>query len=153
MELDPRWWRISRHGTAPHVALQSIQEYAALAVFLDEKSDPCGAAGLADVSGAATCGTLDLVAMPGAEPRVTHIAPELVQAAFMASPIRHLYVERFDDDPDLLASAPCFELEVRLPEFAFVDGRLVDRLVFGASRSDVEAMTDSELPVPETSDA
>ena len=65
------------------------------------------------------------------------MVPELVGAAFAGAPVRKLFYERFDDDPDLLVHMPgAWQQEVTLPAFALVGGNYVDRHIFGLSRDD-----------------
>ncbi len=139
-DLDPRWWRLSKHGTAPARALETVREYAAMVVFHDDAGQPCGIAGLAEVAASSSTAVLDLLARPDehAQEVMRVGAEQAVSAAFLGAPIRHLYHERFDDDPDLLTEMSCWVHEVTLPEFALVDGRFADRLTFGLSRAEFD---------------
>ena len=91
---------------------------------------------LADISGLSAVGMLETFAWPGHEPAVASVFEELVDAAFAGAPVRKLYYERFDNDPDLLTTmSGAWELEATLPEFALIGGRYVDRQIYGLSRA------------------
>jgi hypothetical protein len=137
--IDPRWWRFSRHGLDPRRLLMTAQSVAAGAVILDDNSQPVGFSLLADVSGTSAVGHFEVFAVPGREHDVVPIVPEVVAAAFGGAPVRKLFHERFDDDPDLMTAMPgAWQLEVTLPEFAMIDGRFVDRHIYGLSRAEYE---------------
>ena len=141
LDTDPLWWRVARHGTAPDRALASFSQYDAVLIIFDTDEIPVGVAALAEVSTGGGTGTLELVSYPdehSVEASRAAVA-EIVESVFEMAPIRHLYVERFDEQPDLLTAMPGqWALEVRMPEFAYVDGRLADRLTFGLTRSEFE---------------
>ena len=111
-----------------------------MVIFDDAAGKPCGMAALAEVGSGSGTALLDMVALP--DPHsvsvVRLLAHESVSAAFQGAPIRHIYFERFDDDPDLISEMTCWTHEVTLPEFAMVDGRYSDRLTFGVSRAEFE---------------
>ena len=109
-------------------------------VFDDDAGNACGIAALAEVGRGSGTAMLDLIAAPDddAIAVVRRSARQAVAAAFLGTPIRHLYFERFDDDPDLLTEMSCWVHEVTLPEFALVDGRYADRLTFGLSRAEFD---------------
>jgi hypothetical protein len=137
--IDPRWWRFASAGTAPMSMLERSEHFAAMGVILDAGGERIGALGLAGLTGAASTAVLDIHVLPGHEEDGRRIAVLAAQAAFNGSPIDHLYTERFDDDPDLFTDmADAWKLEVRLPEFARVDGRYADRLISGISRAEFE---------------
>jgi hypothetical protein len=84
-------------------------------------------------------GAFEVFATPGHEDAVASMVPELVGAAFAGAPVRKLFSERFDDDPDLFAYMPgAWRQEVPLPAFALIGGRYLDRLIFGLSRQEHE---------------
>lgn len=120
--------------------MDHLQRYSSLAIFLDETGTECGVAGLVATGTGLDTGMLDIVAAPDVHSRqvVRRTVPQVVRAAFQGAPVRHLYHDRFDDDPDLLSGMDVWELEVTLPEFAQVNGRYADRLTFGLSRSEYE---------------
>ena len=137
--IDPRWWRFSRHGLDPRRLLASAESVVAGAVILDDANHPIGFSALADVSGTSAVGSFEVFATPGHEGAVASVVPEVVAAAFAGAPVRKLFYERFDDDPDLLVSmAGAWQREVTLPEFAMIDGRFVDRHILGLSRPEYE---------------
>lgn len=122
--VDPRWWRFSRHGLEPSRLLEIAEGLAAGVVVVDENGRPVACAVLADAGSAGT-GTLEFYALPDphAQAIAARFAPELVAAAFAGAPIRRLYHERFENDPDLLGEiSTLFEVEVTFPDFALVDG-------------------------------
>jgi hypothetical protein len=133
--IDPRWWRFSRHGLDPRRLLGSVESVAAAAAITDDDGRPIGFSILADVSGTSAVGAFEVFAVPGHEDAVASMVPEIVGAAFAGAPVRKLFYERFDDDPDLLVHmAGAWQQEVTLPAFAMVGGRYVDRHIFGVSR-------------------
>ncbi|MEL6890372.1 MAG: hypothetical protein AAFP84_02145 [Actinomycetota bacterium] len=136
--LDPRIWRFSKHGTAPFRALETVGEYEIIAVLEQPDSGPFGFAGLVDLTGDGRCAQLDLhtAPVPGAADAARSVITEVLDAAFANGQIQHLYIERFDDDPDLIGHLDAFRLEVEIPEFAFVGGRLASRLTYGLSRDE-----------------
>lgn len=137
--LDPRWWRFSRHGLDPRRLIASAESVAAGATVFDDTGSAIGFSALADVSGTSAVGQFEVFAWPGHEAEVARVVPELVAAAFAGAPIRKLFHERFDDDPDLLAvMGAAWQREATLPEFAMIGGRFVDRHIFGLSRAEHE---------------
>jgi hypothetical protein len=137
--IDPRWWRFSRHGLDPRRLILSVESIAAAAAVLDDDGGSIGFSILADVSGTSAVGQFEVFAMPGHDVAVASVVPELVAAAFAGAPVRKLFHERFDDDPDLLAAmAGAWAREVTLPEFALLGGKFVDRHIFGLSRAEYE---------------
>jgi hypothetical protein len=137
--IDPRWWRFSRHGLDPRHLLGTIESVAAGATIVGDDSQPIGFSILADVSGTSAVGAFEVFAMPGHEDAVAAMVPELVGAAFAGAPVRKLFSERFDDDPDLFVYMPgAWRQEVTLPAFALIGGRYVDRHIFGLSREEHE---------------
>lgn len=138
LALDPRIWRVSRHGTAPLQALEAFNEYAASVTIIGEDGDPCGFAGLVNLSGTIRCAQLDLHASPRGDAiaQVRAVASEIVAAAFGGSPVEQLYSDLFEGDPDLLADVTCFRDDVVLPEFARIDDRLVRRTTRSTSRAE-----------------
>jgi hypothetical protein len=133
--IDPRWWRFSRHGLDPRRLLGSIESVAAAAAIMDDDGQSIGFSILADVSGTSAVGAFEVFALPGHEDAVAATVPEIVGAAFAGAPVRKLFYERFDDDPDLLVHmAGAWQQEVTLPAFALIGGRYVDRYIFGLSR-------------------
>ena len=137
--IDPRWWRFSRHGLDPRRLLGTVESVAAGAAILGEDSQPIGFSILADVSGTSAVGAFEVFALPGHEEAVASMVPELVSAAFGGAPVRKLFSERFDDDPDLFVHMPgAWQQEVTLPAFALIGGRYVDRHIFGLSREEHE---------------
>lgn len=133
--VDPRWWHVSRRSLHPDRIVECIGAFAAGAVVLDG-GRPCAFAGLRGQQGSDVA-TIDIHALPdGASiEAMRQVVGELVTAAFAASPVSRLLYERFDDDVDLLGQTAGFwDLEVRLPEFARVDGRYADRLTFATTR-------------------
>lgn len=128
---DPRWWRFSRHGLEPQRALMTAQGVAAGVIVHDRDGNPVAAALLADAGSAGT-GTFDYFALDDDRSRqlARQVAPELINAAFSGAPIRRLYHERFDGDPQLLGvAAELFDVEVTFPDFAFVNGRFETRSI------------------------
>ena len=108
---------------------------AAGAVILDDSQVPVGFSILADVSGTSAVGAFEVFAVPGHEDAVASQVTEIVGAAFAGAPVRKLFYERFDDDPDLIVHmAGSWQKEVTLPAFALIGGRYVDRHIFGLSR-------------------
>ena len=129
--VDPRWWRCSREGLTPARVVGVLQHLLIGAVVLDAAGHQVGAAALFD-AGSVGCATLDVFALPGESNAelVRQAVPAMVEAAFAARPLRHLYHERFRRDPLLLgALETVFRTEVVLPEFALVDGEFEDRSV------------------------
>lgn len=135
------------------VVLGKLEEFAAIAVVADADLRLVGAAALAGLTGSSATASIDLHAVPGEEAHVRRVAPDIVRAAFEGSGIRHLYHERFDDDPDMLTEmAEVWRLEATLPEFAMVDGRYADRLILGISADELTAWwaaTARSRPAPE----
>jgi hypothetical protein len=141
--LDPRWWHVSRRGLHPERIVECIGSFAAGVVVFDGER-PCGFAGLRGQQGSDVA-TIDLQALPdpASVDIMRRVVGELIAAAFMASPVRRLLYERFDDDVDLLGStADLWDLEVTLPEFARVDGRYADRLTLATTRGRFESASD-----------
>lgn len=137
--VDPRWWRFSRRGLDPRRLLEIVGSVTAAAAVLDHNQQPIGYSILADVTGTSAVGQFEVFAMPGRESDVASVVPEIVAAAFAGAPVRKLFHERFDDDPDLLAAMPdVWQREVTLPEFAMIGGRYVDRHIYGLSRAEYE---------------
>jgi hypothetical protein len=135
--IDPRWWRFSRHGLDPRRLLGTVESVAAAAAVVGDDGQPIGFSILADISGTSAVGAFEAFALPGHEDEVASMVPELVSAAFAGAPVRKLFYERFDDDPDLLAYMPgAWQREVTLPAFALVGGTYVDRHIFGLSREE-----------------
>ncbi|MEO8698157.1 MAG: hypothetical protein ABI658_31985 [Acidimicrobiales bacterium] len=141
--IDPRWWRFSRHGLDPRRLLDSVESVAAAAAIMNDEGQSIGFSILADVSGTSAVGAFEVFALPGHESEVASMVPEIVGAAFAGAPVRKLFYERFDDDPDLLAQmADAWQREVTLPEFALIGGNYVDRHIFGLSREQHERWVD-----------
>jgi len=133
--IDPRWWRFSRHGLDPRRLLDSVESVAAAAAILDDDGKSIGFSILADVSGTSAVGAFEVFSLPSHEDAVATIVPEIVGAAFAGAPVRKLFYERFDDDPDLLVHMTgAWQQEVTLPAFALIGGKYVDRHIFGLSR-------------------
>ena len=129
--VDPRWWRFSRGGLEPSHLLGIADGIAAGVIVHDAAERPVACGILAD-AGAAGTATFEYHALPepDAERTAAHFAPEVIAAAFSGTPLRRLYHERFEGDPDLLGRAGhLFEVEVRYPDFALVDGRFEARTV------------------------
>lgn len=116
---------------------------AAGAVILDDSQVPVGFSILADVSGTSAVGAFEAFAVPGHEDDVALQVVDIVAAAFAGAPVRKLFYERFDDDPDLIVQmAGAWQKEVTLPAFALIGGRYVDRHIFGLSREQHTQWTD-----------
>lgn len=125
--LDPRWWRFSRHGLHPHTAMEVASGIAAGATVLDGDGRPVALAVLVE-TGTTGTGTFEYYALPGTEETARRMAPDLVAAAFAGAPIRRLYHERFEGDPEVLGPvAELFEVEVKYPQFALLDGKYETR--------------------------
>ncbi len=130
-KVDPRWWRFSRYGLQPLQMLQTAQDMAAGVIVFDEQGSPVACAILADAGGSGT-GMFEYYALPDAHSQqlARRFAPELVAAAFSGAPIRRLYHERFEGDPDVIGEiAAVFEVEVTYPDFAMIDGRYEGRTI------------------------
>lgn len=130
-KVDPRWWRFSRMGLEPMQLLQTAEGTAAGVIVVDERGLPVACAILADAGSSGT-GILEYYALPDptSQALARRFAPELVGAAFGGAPIRRLYHERFDGDPDLLGKfSTAFEVEVIFPDFAMIDGYYEGRTV------------------------
>jgi len=128
-QVDPRWWRFSRHGLEPSQVLQTASGISAGVLVSTDEGEPVACALLAS-AGASGTGMFEYYALPHpvAEGLARHFAPELIAAAFSGAPIRRLYHERFSGDADVLgAVGAAFELEVTYPEFALIDGAYEDR--------------------------
>lgn len=128
-QVDPRWWRFSRHGLEPMRLLETAKSAAAGVLIADEYGQPMACAILAD-AGASDTGILEYFALPNprSQELARRFAPEIVGAAFDGAAIRRIYFERFKSDPDLLGElSTLFEVEVTYPEFAMIDGRYEDR--------------------------
>jgi hypothetical protein len=141
---DPRWWRFSRHGLDPNLVVTIAGTTSAGAVVHDGLGRPVACALLADAGEAGT-GTFEYFALADevALALARHHAPALVRAAFDGAPIRRLYHERFERDPDVLGSlAAIFEPEVVFPEFALVDGRFETRVTSVVTREQLDAWND-----------
>ena len=133
--IDPRWWRFSRHGLDPRRLLGVVESVAAAAAIIADDARPIGFSILADVSGTSAVGAFEVFAVPGHEDEVAWMVPDIVGAAFGGAPVRKLFYERFDDDPDLLVHmSGAWQHEVTLPGFALIGGRYVDRQILGLSR-------------------
>ena len=133
--IDPRWWRFSRHGLDPRRLLGTVESVAAAAAITDDEGQSIGFSILADVSGTSAVGAFEVFAVPGHEEAVASMVPDIVGAAFSGAPVRKLFYERLDDDPDLLVHMTgAWQQEVTLPAFALIGGRYVDRHTFGLSR-------------------
>ena len=129
--VDPRWWRFSRKGLEPSILLENAQSVAAGVIIHNETGRPVACGVLTD-AGASTTGTLEYFARPDERSLslARQFAPEIIRAAFTGSPIRRLYHERFEGDPDVLGEmADLFEVEVTYPSFALVAGQLEQRTV------------------------
>jgi len=123
-QVDPRWWRFSRHGLEPSQVLQTAAGISAGALVSTAEGEPVACALLAD-AGASGTGMFEYYALPHpvAEGLARHFAPQLLAAAFNGAPIRRLYYERFSGDADVLGeAAAAFQLEVTFPEFALING-------------------------------
>jgi len=126
--IDPRWWRITRAGTAPPAVVGALRQSGAVAVVTDGAGTPVGAAALCEHTPASATAVLEVHALPGQEDRVRRVAAALVRAAVEGGGLRRLYYRDFDDDPDVLGDVRAwFTPEVRLPRFARVDGEYRDR--------------------------
>jgi len=135
--IDPRWWRFSRHGLDPRRLLGTVESVAAAAGVVGDDGELIGFSILADVSGTSAVGAFEVFALPGHEDAVASMVPEILGAAFAGAPVRKLFYERFDDDPDLLLHMPgAWQQEVTLPAFALVGGNYVDRHILGLSRDE-----------------
>jgi len=128
-EVDPRWYRFSRHGLEPSSMIALMGSIAGGAIVHDSNGQPVACALLADSSESGT-GHLEYYALPTphAERCAALAAPDLLGAVFAASTPRRLYVERFENDPQLLGDAAhLFTPEVVLPDFLLIDGTYEDR--------------------------
>lgn len=123
-QVDPRWYRFSRHGLEPSGMIGLMGGIAAGAIVHDADGRPVACALLADSSESGT-GTFEYYALPTEHAHRCAItaAPDLIGAVFSASSPRRLYVERFENDPMLLGEAEhLFTTEVVLPDFMRIDG-------------------------------
>jgi hypothetical protein len=130
-QVDPRWWRFSRHGLEPSRLLAVAQATSAGATVVDGFGKPVACALLSD-TGTSGTGTLEYFALPDPDSQAlaSRFAPELIGATFGGAPIRRLYHERFENDQNILGvMAKLFELEVTYPEFAMIDGHLESRTI------------------------
>jgi len=135
-ELDPRWWRLSRHGLEPARMLALIRAAAAGVVVVDGGGKPVACALLAE-TGTVGTGLFEYFALPNpeAETVARHFASDLITAAFGGAPVRRLYYERFENDADVLGEVgELFEREVTFPDFAMIDGRYEARVTLSLSR-------------------
>ncbi|MDP2290404.1 MAG: hypothetical protein Q8M22_04405 [Actinomycetota bacterium] len=123
-QVDPRWYRFSRHGLEPSGMIGLMGGIAAGAIVHDSLDEPVACALLADSSASGT-GTFEYYALPTphAQRCAALAAPDLLGAVFATSSPRRLYVERFDNDPHLLGDAEqLLTPEVVLPDFIRIDG-------------------------------
>ncbi len=123
-QIDPRWYRFSRHGLEPSAMIELMGSIAAGAIVQDAAGQPVACAILTDSSESGT-GTFEYYALPTAHAQqcATQVVSELLGAVFVASSPRRLYVERFENDPVLLGDvAHLFTTEVVLPDFLSIDG-------------------------------
>lgn len=123
-QVDPRWYRFSRHGLEPSSMMGLMGGIAAGAIVHDSLGQPVACALLADSSASGT-GSFEYYALPTehAQRCAALAAPDLLAAVFATSSPRRLYVERFDNDPMLLGDAAhLFTTEVVLPDFMRIDG-------------------------------
>jgi hypothetical protein len=128
-KVDPRWWRFSRHGLEPSLLVATARGTAAGVIVIDGYGQNVACALLAD-TGASGTGMLEYFALPNpdAQTLARRFAHDLVGAAFAGTPIRQLYYERFENDPDVLGEVGAlFEVEVTFPDFAMIDGRYETR--------------------------
>jgi len=128
-KVDPRWWRFSRHGLEPSHLVAIARGTAAGVIVINGYGLPVACALLAD-TGASGTGILEYFALPNpdAQALARRFARDLVAAAFAGAPIRQLYYERFENDPDVLGEVGAlFEVEVTFPEFAMIDGHFETR--------------------------
>lgn len=128
-QVDPRWYRFSRHGLEPSGLIGLMGGIAAGAIVHDAEDQPVACALLADSTQSGT-GTFEYYALPTehAQRCAVAAAPDLLGAVFAASSPRRLYVERFQNDPLLLAEViHLFRTEVVLPDFLMIDGVYEDR--------------------------
>jgi hypothetical protein len=150
--VDPRWWRFSREGLEPNGMLGKIQSIAAGVLVEDADGRPVAAAVLAD-AGASGTGNFEYFALP--EPRAEEIARhftgEIIAAAFAGAPVRRLYHDRFETDPDLYGeTAGLWEVEVVYPEFAMIEGRYESRTTSVLTRERFGFWTAANAtPIPE----
>jgi hypothetical protein len=146
--VDPRWWRFSRDGLEPQQVLAKAQTIAAGALVHDHHQRPVAAALLAD-AGASGTGNFEYFARPdeASEELARRFAPELIGAAFDGAPIRQLYLERFDGDPELLGEIqPLCDLAVRYPEFAMIGGQWEDRTISVLTRERFQLWREASKP-------
>lgn len=135
---EPSWWRMVRVGLAPATVLAQASIYNAM-VAIETDGQLVGVAALTDITVGGISGTLDLVAMPDSVDVVRSVTPAIITSIFRALPLAHLHHERFDGEPDLLGMmSPIWQHEVTFPEFALVEGRYADRLVYGVSRYEAD---------------
>ena len=123
-QVDPRWYRFSRHGLEPHAMITLMGSIAGGAIVHDAIGEPVACALLVDSSESGT-GNFEYYALPTAHAQqcAAVAAPDLLGAIFSASSPRRLYVERFENDPLLLGEAAhLFTTEVVLPDFLLIDG-------------------------------
>jgi len=128
-KVDPRWWRFSRHGLEPSQMLETARGTAAGVVVVDGYGAPVACALLVE-AGTSGTGMLEYFALPNpdAQALARRFASDLVGAAFAGAPIRRLYYERFENDPDVLGEVGAlFEGEVTFPNFAMIDGHYESR--------------------------
>lgn len=128
-QVDPRWYRFSRHGLEPSGMIGLMGGVAAGAIVHDSLGEPVACALLADSSESGT-GNFEYYALPTAHAQrcAAIAAPDLIGAVFAASSPRRLYLERFENDPHLLGDAAhLFIPEVVQPDFLLIDGTYEDR--------------------------
>ncbi|MGA0036379.1 MAG: hypothetical protein ACO3HT_09655 [Ilumatobacteraceae bacterium] len=133
--IEPRWWQISKDSLNPLGISGKIGSFAA-GVTIHHGEHPCGFGALRGQQGSDVA-FIEFYSLheEQAIEVVTSAVPEIVTAAFVVSPVRKLLYERFEDDPDLIAKLDdVSELEYRLPEFAKIDGKYVDRLSFAIEK-------------------
>ncbi|HQZ36404.1 MAG TPA: hypothetical protein PK020_18400 [Ilumatobacteraceae bacterium] len=144
-QVDPRWYRFSRHGLEPSGMLGLMASIAGGAIVHDWLGEPVACALLADSSESGT-GHLEYYALPTAhaEHCAALAAPDLLGALFSASSPRRLYVERFENDPHILGEAEhLFTTEVVLPRFMLIDGTYEDRTTLVLTADDWWAWHDA----------
>ncbi len=123
-QVDPRWYRFSRHGLEPSGMIELMGSIAGGAIVHDSLGEPMACALLADSSESGT-GHFEYYALPTVHAArcAALAAPDLLGAVFAASSPRRLYVERFENDPELFGKAAhLFTTEVVLPDFMLIDG-------------------------------
>lgn len=141
--VEPRWWRVTRGGTAPPTVVTALRSADAVAVVADHIGALVGAAALCEHDVASATAVIELHALPGREEVVRSVAADLVRAAVFGGGLRRLYFRDFDDDPDVLGDVRTwFSPEVRIPRFALIDGGRPTRTEWCLVASDLPAAPD-----------